>query len=148
MQNTIIPNIKNLQIFDDDRGVFIPMFQNASSLDSKSIQRVYYVYNYGKDSIRGFHYHEKEWKYFTIVSGAAKFIAINPKNPKEKYEFVSSSRKPTLVTIPPNYANGWISLEENTILVCASSSSLEESVKDDKRFDPYAWGDLWKIIPR
>jgi dTDP-4-dehydrorhamnose 3,5-epimerase-like enzyme len=150
MKKNIKPIMKDLQNFSDDRGVFVPVLQNTLELEERGIKikRVYYIYNYGKGVIRGLHYHKKEWKYFTIVSGAAKFIAINPDNPKEKYEFISSARKPTLVIIPPFFANGWISLEDNTILVCGSSSTLEESLKDDKRYDSNTWGDLWKVIPR
>lgn len=140
-----IPSIHPLEVFTDDRGVFVP-FTNVSA--ETPIKRVYYVYNYGAGIVRGFHFHLNEWKYFTIVSGAAKFVAINPENPEEMFTFVSSSRKPNCVMIPQGYANGWVSLEENTILLCGSTSTIEESIKDDKRFDPYQWGDVWSVKGR
>ncbi len=145
------PFEKEVKVFSDDRGTFVPFLNDADSLAEKSglkIKRVYYVYNFGKGVIRGMHYHKKEWKYFTAVSGAAKIIAIDPINPEEKHVFVSSARKPTLIVIPPGFANGWMSLEENTILVCGSTSTTEESIKDDERMDPYSWGDIWFIKGR
>lgn len=151
MLNKPLPFAKEINISSDDRGVFGEFIKNANSLKEDknlAIKRIYYVYNFSKDIIRGFHYHQKEWKYFFAVSGAAKIIALNPKKPKEKFIFVSSSRKPLLVIIPPGFANGWVSLQDQTILVCGSTSSLEESIKDDKRFNPYKWGDLWKVEGR
>ena len=145
MKTKPIPFSKLLEVFSDDRGVFIPFLQTEKDLE---ISRVYYVYNYGIGIIRGFHFHQKEWKYFTIVQGAAKFIAINPDNPEEQYTFISSSRKQNLIVIPPGFANGWISLEANTILLCGSTATLEASLNDDKRFDPYTWGDVWSVKGR
>lgn len=148
MSKTIKPFVKNNLIFIDDRGVFAPFIQNTEVSKVQKIKRIYYIYNFQKGTIRGFHFHEKEWKYFTIISGSAKFVVINPNKPKEKYEFVCSDKFSTTVTVPPGYANGWVSLENKTILLAASSSTLEESVKDDKRFDPNLWGDVWTVKAR
>ncbi len=145
------PYQKEIEIKSDDRGIFAPFLNDANNLSDEknlAIKRCYFVYNYGKNVIRGFHFHKKEWKYFIIVNGAAKFIALNPDNPEEKFTFISSSRKPNLIVIPPSYANGWISLEDNTILICASTASFEESINDDQRFDPYTWGDIWSVKGR
>lgn len=151
MPEPIKPYMTEINPRSDDRGTFVPFLNDANQLPDKkelAIKRIYYVYNYGKGVIRGFHFHQKEWKYFMIVSGAAKFVAINPKELKEIYTFISSSRKPNLIVIPPTYANGWISLEDNTILVCGSTASFQESIDDDQRFDPYKWGDVWTVKPR
>jgi len=145
------PFAKPVDVSSDDRGAFVPFLNGANALGEQpglAVKRVYYVYNYGAGVIRGFHFHQKEWKYFIIVSGAAKFVALDPDRAEEKFTFVSSSRKPNLIVIPPGYANGWISLEPQTILVCGSTSSFDESIKDDKRFDPYTWGDVWAVKGR
>jgi dTDP-4-dehydrorhamnose 3,5-epimerase-like enzyme len=142
------PFQKTLQIFSDDRGIFAPFLQEESVEKGLRIKRVYHVYNPTKGIIRGFHLHRKEWKYFTIVQGSAKFIVINPDSPEEKFEFISSSRLQKIITIPPLYANGWISLEDNTILLAASTSTVKESLRDDTRFDPYMWGDVWSVKGR
>ncbi len=144
------PTTFEYQVFADDRGIFAPILDNLKKINSQigQIQRIYYVVNHSKGTIRGFHYHKKEWKFFVIVAGAAKFVILNPKKPQEIYTYVSSSRKNNLIIVPPCYANGWMSLENNTILLCASNLSTQESLQDDKRFDPYKWGDYWSVKPR
>lgn len=145
------PYIQEVVTRGDDRGVFVPFLNNADNLPDKEslkIKRLYYVYNYGKGVVRGFHYHKIEWKYFMIVNGAAKFVAISPDNPEEVFTFTSSSRRPNLIVIPPGFANGWVSLENETVLVCGSTASFEESIADDQRFDPYKWGDVWTVKGR
>lgn len=138
------PSLIEAKVFSDDRGIFSPFIDDAKI----GIRRVYYVVNPSRGTVRGFHFHKKEWKYFTIVQGLAKFVALDPKKPKEKFIFISSPRKPNIISIPPGYANGWASLEDNTILLCASTSTTGESLKDDFRYDPYKWGDVWSIKAR
>ncbi len=135
----------------DDRGTFVPWLQHAEALEfapDLKVKRVYYVYNYGAGVVRGFHFHQQEWKIFTICAGAAKFVALDPDHPEDVHTFISSSRKPNVIVIPPGYANGWVSLEPNTILICGSTSSFEESIKDDARMDPYKFGDVWTVKGR
>jgi dTDP-4-dehydrorhamnose 3,5-epimerase-like enzyme len=133
MTKKSIPFSKSIDVSADDRGIFVPFITNADKLTDNqlAIKRIYYVYNHGKNVIRGFHFHKFEWKYFIAVSGAIKVLAIDPDHSEKVYTFISSSRKPNLVVIPPGFANGWISLEDNTVLVCASTSTLEESIADD-----------------
>ncbi|MBM3256794.1 MAG: hypothetical protein FJY98_00475 [Candidatus Liptonbacteria bacterium] len=139
-------------VFADDRGVFSPFLDAEKNPElfkaMGGIKRVYYVYNHAANVVRGFHYHEKEWKIFGIVAGAAKFVAVNPKNPEEKFTFISSERKNQVIVIPPGFANGWVSLEPNTVLICASNATTNESRADDKRFDPFGWGDVWTVQSR
>ncbi len=144
------PRAIEYPVFADDRGTFAPFINGLKEIAPKtvSVKRVYYVCNDSKGVVRGFHYHKKEWKFFIIVSGSAKFVALNPDKPDEKFQFVSSARKNNLIIIPPFYANGWVSLSDNTILVCASSATTQESLKDDQRFDPYKWGDVWTVKAR
>lgn len=144
------PRAIEYPVFADDRGTFAPFINGLGELTPQSvnIKRIYYVCNDSKGVVRGFHYHKKEWKFFVIVSGSAKFVALNPDKPDEKYQFISSVRKNNLIIIPPLFANGWVSLSDNTILVCASSATTQESLKDDKRFDPYKWGDVWTVKAR
>ena len=144
------PRVVEYPVFADDRGTFAPFINGLKEMAPRSgaIKRLYYVCNDSKNIVRGFHYHKKEWKFFVIVSGSAKFVALNPDKSDEKFQFISSVRKNNLIIIPPFYANGWVSLSDKTILVCASTSTTQESLKDDVRFDPYKWGDVWTIKPR
>jgi len=147
----IKPYAQEINCYSDDRGTFVSFFDNAHMIcgdEKKPTKRVYYIYSYGRHVVRGFHFHQHEWKNFIIVNGSAQFVALDPENPGEVFTFVSSSRKPNLVVIPAGYANGWMSLEDETILICASSSTLEESINDDIRFDPNKWGDVWTVKKR
>ena len=61
---------------------------------------------------------------------------------------VISSRHHAVLVVPPFFANGWVSLEEHTVLVSLSSLRFEQAKKDDIRFDPYVLGDLWRVKGR
>lgn len=146
------PYLLDVAVSTDDRGCFIP-FSNAIAVDllkagTPAPKRAYAVYNYGIGTIRGFHFHEKEWKYFFIVNGAAKFVVLDPDHPDDRHVFVLSARNPGVVVVPPLFANGWMSLESQTILLCLSSATQEESIADDKRYDPFTWGDVWSVKGR
>ncbi|MGQ9621263.1 MAG: hypothetical protein ACUVTX_09820, partial [Bacteroidales bacterium] len=70
-------------------------------------------------------------------------------NPEDIKSFVISSRHHGVLVIPPLYANGWISLEDHTILVSLSNLVYEEAMDDDIRIDPLIIGeDYWRVIPR
>jgi dTDP-4-dehydrorhamnose 3,5-epimerase-like enzyme len=146
--NSLTPHLIDLEIHDDDRGFLVPLTNNLLPDD---VRRVYICGNFARGVIRGFHYHMKEKKMFYIIKGAAKFIAVNPDDPNEKYEFIITERKPKLVVIPPKYANGWISLADDTLLVALSSRTIDEirSDDDDIRYDPFKWGrEMWEVKAR
>jgi len=158
------PKLIPVQTITDDRGFLIPF---TDYVDKELINRSYIVEDYGKGVIRGLHYHLREFKIFTIVSGAGKFITFklplemakrnNPaeirayaqEHPEHIKSFVMSSRHHGVLIIPPLYANGWISLEDHTILVSLSNLVYEEAKDDDIRIDPLIIGeDYWRVIPR
>jgi dTDP-4-dehydrorhamnose 3,5-epimerase len=134
-----------LQNFVDDRGLFVV---DADDLGvGAKIKRCYHVANHQANIIRGFHKHEKERKYFTAVSGSFKIVATDI-NGSIIYKFVTSVKKPKMIVIPPTYYNGNMSLEDNSVLLCLSTSTTEESIADDQRVDPYTFGDVWSIKGR
>ena len=57
--------------------------------------------------------------------------------------FILSSKLPKVLYIPPDHCNGFMNLEENTIVQFFSTSTLEESLGDDKRFDYDTWN-IWE----
>jgi len=158
------PFLEKVQSISDDRGLLIPFTDN---IDDDLFKRCYMVENYGKGVIRGLHYHKKEAKIFTIVSGAGKFITFRlpeviadrndsteiydfaKNNPDTIQTWVLSNRHHGVLYIPPYYANGWISLEDHTVLTALSSLRYEDAMKDDIRIDPYIIGkEYWKVIGR
>lgn len=132
----------------DERGQLI--FVN--DFDFKGVQRFYMVENFSTDTIRAFHGHRKESKYAFVATGSALLVAVEiddfaePSKDSEVRRFVLSARKPSILYIPPGYANGFKALEKNTKIIFFSTSSLEESKKDDYRFPYDYWGkEIWEI---
>lgn len=158
------PVLLKIQSISDDRGLLIPF---TDDIDHALFHRSYIVENYGKGIIRGLHYHKDEIKIFTIASGAAKFITFKlpvaladrndseeirvfaKQNPESIKTWVLSNRHHGILVIPAYYANGWMSLEDHSVLVALSNLRYEEAMHDDIRIDPMIIGeDYWRIIPR
>ena len=134
----------------DDRGKLVQIFD--SDLNAK---RIYIVGNFSKGVIRGFHGHMREWKHFFVIKGCAKFVVVphevdrgvsDPSKLLGKIEtYVLSDKKPSILSVPPHHYNGWVSLEDDTILMGISDKNLEESINDDFRIDPFTFGDVWGV---
>ena len=120
----------------------------VNDFDFPRIKRFYVIDIKTEGIIRAWHGHRREVKYAFAVSGKALVGAANIdnwKNPSRKskvYNFLLSSKKPAILYIPKGYANGFKSLTNNTKLIFFSKHTLEQSKKDDIRFDAKYW-DIW-----
>jgi dTDP-4-dehydrorhamnose 3,5-epimerase-like enzyme len=128
------------------------------------VKRSYFINNSQKGVIRGFHYHQNENKYFVVLRGAAKFVtaamsygtalAISEKDFQDDFfkiepqSFVLTEHNAQMLVVPPGYANGWMSLTDNCLLLAMSSSSVRQSQGDDIRLDPYLFDDVWSVKAR
>jgi len=65
----------------------------------------------------------------------------------EPFKCILSASKPRVLYIPPGYANGFMSLEDHTIVQFFSSATIEESKEDDIRF-PYEKWHIWSVEHR
>ena len=158
------PTLLKIQSISDDRGLLIPF---TDDIDHDLFHRSYIVEDYGKGVIRGLHYHKEEIKIFTIASGAAKFITMKlpeeiadrnndeeikeylQDHPESVQSWVLSNRHHGVLIVPAYYANGWISLEDHTILFSLSNLRFEKAKGDDLRINPYVIGeDKWEVIGR
>lgn len=135
----------------DDRG----QLTFVNDFDFKGVKRFYIVENLSTDVVRAFHGHLREAKYALVVSGSAIVAAVAmddtkaPNKKNEVYRFVLSARKPSVLYIPPHYANGFKALEYNTKIIFFSTASLEESKGDDYRFPHDYWGEnVWEVEDR
>lgn len=122
----------------DDRGSV--RFVNDFNFDS--VKRFYQVSNHKIGFIRAWHAHEKEGKFVYVTKGSALIGAVNLDNEKITKQ-VLSAQSPKVLYIPPGYANGFKSLEEDTIILFFSTSTLEDSLGDDIRF-PYDKWNIWE----
>jgi len=124
----------------------------VNDFDFKDIKRFYIIENASLDVIRAFHGHLREEKFIFVVSGKALVAVVKiddiekPGRNKELRRFVLCADKPTVLHIPGGYANGLRSLEEGTKVIVFSTTTLEESKKDDYRFPYDYWGkQVWEI---
>ena len=148
------PTILNGGLAVDDRG----SVSFVNDFDFKTIKRFYQIQNHRRGFIRAWHGHKKEGKYVYVAAGTALVGAV----PMPEYRFddkigaevevekdttprtfVISAKSPKILNIPPNYANGFMNLEDNTIIQFFSTSTLEESLDDHIRFEHDKW-DIWK----
>ena len=133
----------------DDRGEvsFVNEFTFAG------IKRFYVVSNHRTGFVRAWHGHKHEEKYITVVSGAAVVCAVkidnweHPSKKSEVHRYVLSAAKTGVLYVPKGYANGFMTLTRDAKLVFFSTASLEESLKDDIRFESRYW-DPWQVAER
>ena len=120
---TVMIEIKkiNLKRNQDDRGILDQIYD--SNLPAE-VKRIYAVYNFSKETIRGFHKNLNEWKYFYVLIGSVKFVLIE--NGNKIQEFILSDKVPEILIIPPNVWNGFKALEDNTLVLGLSSATLLE----------------------
>ncbi len=146
LQNPIL-NEGGLSV--DDRGEvgFVNEF------DMQSVRRFYTVCNHKVGLVRAWHAHKKEKKFVTVVNGAAIVAAVcidNWKKPSKNLvvnRYVLSAKKPVVLFIPNGFANGFMTLTEDTKLMFFSTSTLKESEGDDFRYEADYWNP-WEIIER
>lgn len=131
------PTIIKGGISVDDRG----NLKFINEFNFSGVKRFYQVENHNINFIRAWHGHKKEGKYVYVTSGTALVGAVNLET-EELSKFVLSSKSPSILWIPPGYANGFKNLENNTVILFFSTSSLEESHGDDIRFDYNKWN-IW-----
>ncbi len=133
----------------DDRG----SVGFVNGFDFAGVKRFYTVRNHRPGLVRAWHAHRHEAKYVTVLDGAALVGAVKidhwekPARDAKVHRHVLSSHKPSVLYIPPGYANGFMSLREHTNMVFFSTATLEESGGDDVRYDARYW-DIWEVIER
>lgn len=133
----------------DDRGVV----SFVNDFNFQDVKRFYAVENHKQGFIRAWHGHKNEGKYVLLSKGSALVCAVeidnweNPSKNLEVHRFILSDKNPSILFIPKGYANGFMSLSEDAKLIFFSTSTLEESLGDDFRFESRYW-DPWTIEER
>ena len=117
----------------------------VNDFNFEDVKRFYQVSNHKRGFIRAWHGHENEGKYVYVAKGSAKVAYIKMKGGQPPVWNVLSDKNPKVMWIPPGYANGFKTLEEGTIVQFFSTSTLEESLDDDYRYDWDHWGkEIWE----
>ena len=145
----MIPKIISGNRVYDNRG----SLRFSNKLIFNNIERFYIVHNYSKNFIRAWHGHLKEEKFITCVKGTLQLSAVKISKIKKQsklskvYNYVLNENNNDFIHIPKGYANGSMSLEDNSKLLIFSTSTLKDSIKDDYRFE-YNYWNPWKIDER
>lgn len=133
----------------DDRGKVA--FVNDFSFEG--VKRCYMVSNHRVGFVRAWHAHRREAKYIMVVKGEAIVAAVaiddwdNPAKDSPINRYILSEQKPAVLYIPRAYANGFMTLSPDTLIMYFSTSSLEESQGDDIRYHARYW-DPWQVEER
>lgn len=133
----------------DDRG----SLRFVNDFDFSGVKRFYAVDNHSPGFVRAWHGHRYEEKFVTVLRGSALIAGVlidnwdKPSSGLKVSKFVLSDKAPAVLHIPAGYANGFKTLEEGTQVIFFSSSTLDDSLNDDYRFDSRYW-DVWSIEER
>lgn len=139
-----IPYLLKGDVIKDNRG----SVSFVNEFNFPKIKRFYVVDNCTIGFVRAWHGHRHEAKYVFVLSGKALIGAVKidnwryPSKETKVHNFLLSFEKPAVLYIPKGYANGFKSLTNDTKLIFFSTSTLEQSKKDDIRFDVKYW-DIW-----
>tara|TARA_X000000368_G_scaffold398258_1_gene368139 strand:+ start:1180 stop:1626 length:447 start_codon:yes stop_codon:yes gene_type:complete len=135
------------------------LFENKSHSDHRGIVsftnelvltqvvRTYKVINSQIKTVRAWHGHKIEEKWVSVEEGEFLVCAVkidNFEEPKKDKEIIKFTLTPDkgILYIPKNYANGAMNFTSNNAVRYYSSLPLEQSIKDDYRFDSKFW-DPW-----
>ena len=144
-----IPCILDGGLAVDDRG----QVAFVNDFNFEGVKRFYIVSNHKAGFVRAWHAHRREAKYVTVVQGAAIVAAVaiddweTPSKNSTVHRYVLSAAKPSVLFIPSGYANGFMALTADTKLVFFSTSTVQESMGDDVRYDARQW-DVWEVEER
>lgn len=146
---TAVPQLLKGGLAVDDRGTV--GFVNDFNFDG--VKRFYTVENHKQGFVRAWHAHRNESKYVMVIKGSAVIGAVQidnwemPSSNLKVHRFVLSEKNPSVLFIPAGYANGFMSLTEDTKIIFFSTSELKDSLNDDVRYDAHYW-DPWKVEER
>lgn len=119
----------------------------------EGVKRFYTLANHSKGFVRAWHGHKNESKYFYVTRGAALVCAVEidkwekPSKKLAVQRYTLSANSPAVLYIPKGFANGYMSLTDDCRIIVFSTSTLEESLKDDYRFNARYW-DPWHVEER
>ena len=149
MISTTEPKLFSGGLAVDDRG----QVRFVNDFDFAGVKRFYTVSNHRQNFVRAWHAHREEAKYVTVVQGAALIgvVAIDdwdrPSKEAKVSRHVLSASKPAVLFIPAGFANGFMSLTDDMVVVFFSTSTLSESLGDDFRYEARYW-DIWNVEER
>ena len=96
-----------------------------------------------RKTLRGFHCDFKSWKMITSVYGRFLLVLVNMKKKSKNYlkhkKLIIDHKKPTLILIPPYYANGHLCLSDECVF--HYKWSYKGKYVDATKQKSYRWND-------
>lgn len=139
------PHVIEGGIFTDERGII--KFVNDFTFEG--IRRFYTIHHKDTSIVRAWQAHMLESKYFYVLSGAFQIAWVkidnwtNPSMELKSENIILFGGKSEILVVPGSYANGFKAMQPDSTLLVFSNMNLEESKKDDYRFNKELWFN-WK----
>lgn len=156
IQNTHIEGLIVLQpkIWKDDRGYFFESFRqdifSKLNIDVNFVQDNQSLSQ--KGTIRGLHYQTvpfEQGKLVRVVQGSVLDVALDIRKNSPTYgqyfAIELSAENQTQFFIPPGFAHGFSTLEDNTIFCYKCTNYYSKANEGGVRFDDPALGIDWKV---
>lgn len=149
MADELQPQLMKGGLAVDDRGTV----SFVNDFNFSDVKRFYIVENHKQGFVRAWHAHKNEAKYVMVVKGSALIGAVkiddwdNPSKDLKINRYVLSEKSPAVLYIPAGFANGFMSLTEDTKIIFFSTSGLKDSLDDDVRYDAHYW-ECWQVEER
>ncbi len=135
--------VKQLRVIPDERGWLMEILRRDDPI-FKKFGQVYITTTY-PDVVKGWHYHKKQWDFFTVIKGMAKIVLYDGRKDSPTYgeimEFFVGEKNPRLIVIPPYVYHGFkgIGTEPAFVLNCVTEP-YDHDDPDEHRVDPHSGG--------
>jgi dTDP-4-dehydrorhamnose 3,5-epimerase len=132
--------VKKLIVHNDERGRLAELLRADDKIFIKFGQ-VYMTTAY-PGAVKGWHYHKKQYDYFSCVKGMIKLVLYDSRDDSktkgEINEFFIGVHNPLLIRIPPNVYHGFKGIsDEEAIVVNVITEPYNAAEPDEFRVDPY-----------
>ncbi|WP_209329495.1 WxcM-like domain-containing protein [Lunatimonas salinarum] len=117
----------------------------VNSFVFEGVKRFYSILHPNTETVRAWQGHKLERKWFFVASGSFKLVLVKigdwntPLADGQPYEYLLDEEKPKILAVPGGYVNGFQATSPNSRLMVFSDASVEESVRDDYRFEKNLW---------
>jgi dTDP-4-dehydrorhamnose 3,5-epimerase len=148
------PIIIETAVFEDSRGAFSEIYKRTD-FASIEIPQDFVQFNYSisnKDIIRGLHYQLNPYaqgKLITVMRGSIMDVLVDIRKSSStwlKYTIIPLNNvEGTLLYIPPCYAHGFLSLEDNTCVLYGCTNEYNKNCERSIRWNDPDINIKWNI---
>ena len=140
------------KIQSDSRGVFRRIYD--SEINEIAAKQISYSGNKKRGTLRGMHYLEEsrqEFKLIECISGSVLDVVVDCRT--ESVNFLNhatieiSAESDFAMLIPPGFAHGYLTLEDNSNLIYSMSAQYEASYERGIRWNDPKVGIDWPVDP-